>query len=113
MTKNVGSKRQPPPARSDKPEKKNIHVFDLTSDVEEDILDKTHFRVLDLTSDNEEPKILAPLSPNSAMRQARVRHFEPKTPKTVGNASKKVTVKYSPLQGGPEEGLDFTGFFSD
>jgi cytochrome oxidase Cu insertion factor (SCO1/SenC/PrrC family) len=113
MTKNVSSERQPHLARADKPEKKDIQVCDLTSDGEEDTLDGTQFRVVDLTSDSQEPKILAPLSPDPAMRQARVHHFEPKTPNTVDSASKKFMAKYSPVQGGPEEELDFTGFFSD
>jgi hypothetical protein len=111
--RNTSLKPQAPPALVGKPQRKHTQVFDLTSDGKDGTLEKTQFKVSDLTSDSEEPKILAPLSPNSAMRQARVRHFEPKTPKAVDSASNKLTVKYSPVQGGPEEELDFTEFFSD
>lgn len=47
------------------------------------------------------------------MPQGRVRSFEPKILKNINSAPEKLTLKFSPVQGGPEEELDLTGFFSD
>ncbi|TVY37726.1 Flap endonuclease GEN-like protein [Lachnellula occidentalis] len=56
-------------------------------------------KVIDLTSDSEEDNVLAPLSPLSQARQARLRHFEPKVLKVNGGTSENQATNHATVTG--------------
>ena len=99
-TNAIISKAQPPPETQPSPAQKNASQ-------------KKQPQVVDLTSDGEEHEVLTPLSPMSQVRQARLPHFDPQTPKVNAGTPEKTTTKCSLGAGEPENEQNLMGDFSD